>query len=240
MKTLIFTDLDNSLIFTKKKIVNFNKKYWIQFTYGQNNESYIHKNVLELINNTLEHTNSELIIVTSRNLESYKKTFFYLNNEWRKKIKYIINNFGKDIYYGSNLKKVKEYKINYDKKLYLKYINNFINYINKITPIINGIKKINIIDNTYVEFKLYDNQTHIKNILKNLINNMFSNKFSIYESANTLSFYPIYLDKVKAVKYILNKEKEIFSIGIGDSLSDKKFLKLMDLKILPKNNQFNI
>lgn len=240
MKNLIFADLDNSLIFTKKRIKNFDKNIWKQFTKGQTNESYIHKNTLLILENILKYSKSELIIVTSRNLKSYKKTYFYLEDMWRKKIKYVINNFGKDIYKGYNLLKDNNYIINYDQKLYLKYLNNFLNFVKNKSQIFLEIKNYKLIEDTYVEFKFEDNKQHIKNVLKDLMSNQFPNKFSIYESQHTLSFYPKPLNKAKAVKYIIENEPNGFYIGIGDSLADKDFLGVMNLKILPENNQFNI
>jgi hydroxymethylpyrimidine pyrophosphatase-like HAD family hydrolase len=64
----------------------------------------------------------------------------------------------------------------------------------------------------------------------------------VYLNGNNLSFVPSYLNKARAVDYYLNNiltypREDIMVLGLGDSFSDREFLKLCDFYIIPKFSQ---
>jgi hypothetical protein len=74
----------------------------------------------------------------------------------------------------------------------------------------------------------------------------FSEGVRIYLNDNNLSLLPDYLDKGPAVSYFIDtllisdgnmKREDLLLIGLGDSLSDKGFLKLCDYVVIPSESQ---
>jgi len=67
------------------------------------------------------------------------------------------------------------------------------------------------------------------------------NQFSIHRNANNLAVLPRCLDKSRAVNYVRQKLEseygEILTFGMGDSLSDARFMTACDYAILPRNSQ---
>jgi hydroxymethylpyrimidine pyrophosphatase-like HAD family hydrolase len=74
------------------------------------------------------------------------------------------------------------------------------------------------------------------------IQDLFSNAdlaFDVYQNEKTITILPSVINKKQAVKFLCDLLEPKLTIGIGDSLSDLKFLNFCDFKIISKLGELN-
>lgn len=233
-KILFFSDIDDTLIQTKRK-TDFSKKTVVASYDKDGNESSFFYEGTKVFIDTIIESGISFIPTTARNLSSYQRTVFYKN----KKIKYAILNFGGLILVNN--------KVDQEWEAYIsqQYKNTF-----SIKTIFDALKELlkessiqlKIIDNYYISIYNKNDLDNIE-VLKNLKSTLhtFLSKYTeyyLYENGNSFGILPNFLNKQFAVEYLINKESPILSIGAGDNISDLDFMRLTDFKLLPHNNLF--
>jgi len=233
-KILFFTDLDDTIIQTARKVDKDKGKS--VFAYKKDGEagSYIYNETL-LFLEKIKNAGIELIPTTARNLDSYKRTLFCKHFA----PKCIILNFGATILLsGTEDKEWKDRISDLYKKI--KPIDEIVSDIGKILN-----KEYNItvksVDNYYVSIhnKAFSGEedvlTHIKHKLESYIDIM-GGDFYIHENGNSFAILPNFINKGNAVEYIIKKRKPSLTIGAGDNPSDILFLNKMDFTMIPKKS----
>ena len=228
-KILFFSDIDDTLIFSKRK-VNFQKELVVA-GYNKDKEpfSYFYKDVKKLLDLLLE-AGITFIPNTARNLSSYKRTIFYKNE----KIKYAVLNFGGIILKNGKIcqewNEIIQHKYKYfDLKSIEKEIKQLFDF---------GVE-IKIIDNFYISIynKFFRDDENICSILENILTNYINGKnLKLYLNKNSFAIYPSFLGKEKATKFLIKELKPTLILGAGDSNSDLEFMKLANISILPTNS----
>ena len=70
----------------------------------------------------------------------------------------------------------------------------------------------------------------------------WADSWRFHINGNNLSMTPSGISKAKAVTYLLDKlrrDKEIFTIGVGDSVTDLEFMRLCDVWMTPSSSQID-
>lgn len=235
---LIFTDIDDTLIQTKRKIKDSSSFNNIG-SFDTNNEpsSFIDNSRLDFINSIL--LKNECIPVTARNIESIKRVNIPFNS-------FKVLNFG-----GTILNKDNSLNLEWHNKMILEQSNN------------NILDKLNILDSTeilpsnnYKLIKFFEDDLFVyynfRNTDLNIDNNiLFKNKleeylkkenidnFYIYLTDRDVTLIPKYIKKNIAVEYLINLIKPELSLGIGDHLNDFNFMSLCDFSIFPNDSSLS-
>ena len=232
-KILFFSDIDDTLIQTKRK-TDFSKKTVVaSYDKDGNESSYFYEGTKIFIDKIID-SDINFIPTTARNLASYQRTVFYKNP----KIKYAILNFG-----GLILK---------DNKVDQEWDEYISKEYKKITPIKTIFKDLEELLDNNIQIKIIDgyyisiyNKNKLDNIevlkeIKTGLEGFISkhNEYYIYENGNSFGILPNFLNKEHGVKYLMEKLSPILSIGAGDNISDLDFMKLTDFKLLPHNDLF--
>ena len=226
-----FSDLDDTLIQTKRK-TDFNKKVIVgSYTKEGAENSYFYEGTKIFVDNIIE-SGINFIPTTARNLDSYKRTVFFNNKE----IKHVILNFGALIIFedeeDENWSNI--IKLQYSKVKSMILLCSELNLLLKNEELDLVVK---IIDSYYISVynkNDLDNLDVIEKIRNTL--NLFvvdNPDFYVYENDNSFGILPNFLNKKFAVEYLMEKLSPILTIGAGDNISDLDFMKLADFKLLP-------
>jgi hydroxymethylpyrimidine pyrophosphatase-like HAD family hydrolase len=236
-KIFLFSDIDDTLIESERKI-SLDKKNYVIAGYKRNGlpHSYIRKGLKEYINIMLDN-NVIVIPTTARNMDSYERSIFQKN----KKIELAIIDFGATILLKNKIDK--EYK----KEIKLKYNNLELplkDMLYKIKKIIKKLNfkdkfKIRILNNFYIvlEFDKHNLDLNANRLIKNKLNKLLRKKenkeYHLFKNDSTFAILPNFLSKRTAVKYLIEKYKPIYSFGAGDNLNDLDFMELTDMLMIP-------
>lgn len=258
MKSVIFTDLDDTLFcsLNKHKQNNCNDSNDIEnlkpVAYLKDNSPICFANskqqqFLNIITQQLQNT--ILIPTTARNLDAFLRV---------KNIKFTneaILNYGGIILNYNEEKNTFELDNNYynliqnqakQQQNLLSYYSDFLQFYNNTSEFAND-GKIRIIYDFdlpfYLSVKSKNNNINLVEkfyllLQQELQKNNQQNIFTLYFNANNLALIPKYLNKKIAVDYLIkNKYKNNLTIGIGDAIVDLDFMKLCDYQICIKNTQ---
>jgi len=240
-KIFLFSDLDDTLITSKRKIPDFNE---FEFTVGGikrdgvTPHSFFKNGTLQFLNILIDSKEAHLIPVTARDLTSYKR--FVLSEDER--IKYAIINFG-----GVILKngKLDEYWNKHIKSQYNALDNQIKDIFDKSNEIIKEKKykdkvKASFIDGYYIAFRYIQKgekkkwHKKLKKALKLLIK-ATNQEYYIFENDSSVSILPHFLNKSKAVQHLIDKYEPSLTIGAGDNENDREFMKVCDFALVPKD-----
>lgn len=234
---IIFTDIDDTLMKTARKIENISST--IPGAIGNNgkNISFIDIPRQNLINKLL---NREVCIpVTARSEKSFKNLLIKFNHQ-------AILNFGATILNSDNtldlkwhesillksemLNQIKIFSaikarlknILYDFEIKTSFENDIYNYINFRDLSLNH-KKIATLQKA-IETVLYEQEV--------------LDSFYFYNTDKDLTLLPKFIRKEHAVVYLINEKynKNELSIGIGDNKNDLSFMSCCDFAMLPSDS----
>ncbi len=225
-KIIFFSDIDDTLIFSKRKI-DFNRQIEVG-AWNREGEpfSYFYKETKFLLDILLK---AGIIFIpnSARNLESYQRTVFYQN----KNIKYAILNFGGLILENNQIDKKWEKKVTQKlTKLNLEKLKN------KLEKKFKFEIQIKIIDGFYISIynKFHRGEKKYSQKIDKILRKFVKNKdLKLYSNIESFALYPKFLGKERAMKYLLKKLNPTFVIGAGDSDADLEFLNLSDIAIIP-------
>lgn len=230
----VFVDLDDTLFQTKRK----NSNAIIQATESPNlsTVSYMSEEQNALLNMFKKDHYTKIIPVTARDREQYFRTYISRDPF----VEYASLYFGGVIMKNGKIDNYWKKKVN----LELKKTNLQINQLHSVLKerLDKKVFLINNIDDYYINIKNKNrlNYTVTNNECVKLINELELNEYFIHHNDNNISIVPKSLDKKRAVEYLIDKEKPILTIGIGDSQSDWGFMDQCDFKIIPQYSQLNM
>lgn len=236
-KIFFFTDLDDTLIHSHRKLQE--DKEYKEAGYNKKGDphSYICHGTYKYINALID--NGVIVIpTTARNKGAYSRSIFYDDN----RINLAIIDFGANILinnqedetYREIIEKEYEnlqYSLDYTYIKLLEFLSNF-NLKYQID--------IRVQDNHYIALS-YDklkNNNQFNEFFKNLLEESFlTDEYYLYWNNSSFSILPKFLNKNKAVKYLIKKCKPIFTMGAGDNINDLDFMKSTDMLLIPNNSQ---
>lgn len=232
-KAILFIDLDDTIFQTKRK----NEMGTIPVTKHENpnNISYMTKGQDIFMDIFFSYPELEVIPITARNTEQYSRTYLSKNNS----INTYVTCFGADIH---NLNGLDIYWKEWVDKSYINLNPELENLFEKIYRAANPENfNVSISENRYIIAKNKSKDINIytlqNQILKSDLIKFISDDYFIHFNSNYLAIIPKFIDKMKAVEYIINKYNPVLTIGAGDSISDYNFMSLCNYKIIPSNSQ---
>jgi hydroxymethylpyrimidine pyrophosphatase-like HAD family hydrolase len=90
-------------------------------------------------------------------------------------------------------------------------------------------------------------ETALAELQKSLINNheaVKSGRLYCHSNGNNLAVLPSVIGKAHAVRFLMARYRQehpaIFTVGMGDSTTDKPFMALCDYAVIPKNTQLGL
>ena len=222
------TDLDRTIIFSSK-FINNKKNIICVEKKGNNPISYMTMEAISKFKELKEKNNLKIIPVTTRSLEQFKRVepvqdceFAITSNggiilkngeileSWQKYIENILDNYKKDF------------------EVLEKYILKFKDCYERNPK---------LIDNTFVFMKLLNNEDKIKKILIQLDNELDKSKWAFTLQGLKLYIIPKEINKENALLYLKEYLKEDIIITSGDGKLDYNFLKVGNIRIIPKNSE---
>lgn len=222
-KILIFSDLDNTIWYSKRHLNNYNEGTLTIGTYDK--KGYPHGFITEKEKKFLNLINTKdtiFIPVTARNHEQYQRTILY-----KEKLPYSFLNLSSTLLLNN--------MIDHD---WYHYIENLKKdyFFNDVET---TLKTMNITfqkqDNNYFYFST-KNLSNIDETIINLKNNIVDT-WDIIKSTDTVFIKPDFIDKKLGVQYLIDKLNPELTIGIGDSIMDKNFLDIVDFSVLPQKSE---
>lgn len=230
----LFTDLDDTLWQTKRKIENFHEDLK-QVTTSPTNPSFMKEEQEVFSELFLNHPNVSVIPITARELNQYKRTFLYDD----KRVKLAVIYFAGAILYENKIDTTWQKIIN-DKYTKLnKELSTLKNQIREKIEVNWEDFKFRDMDGFYLNIKYRDRTTYkepIKEVFESLLD-MEIDGFSINSNDNNIAIIPKFLNKEMAIEYIVDKYKPKLTLGAGDSLSDFAFMQKSHYIITPNNSQ---
>jgi len=218
-KVLFFADLDDSIFQTKRK--DETGKYKATFPKNILKTSYYTRTQYNLLNFILKNQDIVFIPLTARTEEQFQRTKIYKEQQAP------IYSF----YYGSSL------FINGKEHLkYKKYISDqsslVYDSLSKIILLFN--KKYPEVNFNNINGKYYTtdskNKIHLDYLLELL--KQADAAVDIYSEGKYITIIPKVCNKSTVVKFLQQQLKPIFTIGMGNSISDLDFLNLCNFKII--------
>ena len=223
-KIFFFSDIDNTLIQTKRK-TDFSKDTIVaSFNRDGEESSYFYRGTKLFIDKILD-SGIILIPTTARSISSYNRTIFA--NESR--IKYVILNFGATIIIDGKIDI--EWQRDIAKRLLEVDLEKLYDEVREVLNIDLDIK---IIDGYYINIhnKIALDNLEIKNILEEFIKNR--PYLHLHHNDNSFAILPIFINKKLAVEYLIDIYNPTLTLGAGDNKSDLDFMKITDFKLIPK------
>lgn len=222
-----FTDLDRTLIYSKKFIDE--KLDYISIEKNNNEDiSFITKRSIHLIR-TIQKNNL-IIPTTTRNIEQYNRIDFYKNN-----IEFpmaIVCNGGCILYKGQRMKlwdefigeelrnceelrKIKEIVLSYGK--------------------LRGVEKVRDVYNMFF-YMVVNKKVFREKDLQEIRDCLESYKWNIYLSGRKIYFIPEIIRKEVAINFLLQYLKEENYSALGDSIMDLNMLEFSRKAFIPRNS----
>ena len=232
----LFTDLDDTLWQTKRKIENFHPNLK-QVTSSLTHPSFMREDQELFSELFLNHPDISVIPITARELNQYKRTYLY-NDE---RVKLAVIYFSGMILYENRVDEEWQKIINhkYAKlKFQLTKLQKLIK--NHIKVKWDEFKFVNV-DDFYLNIKYIDRNTYKEPIkyVYEILKEMELDGFSINSNDNNIAILPEFLNKELAINYIIDKYKPRLTLGAGDSLSDLGFMQKSNYLIIPQKSQIN-
>lgn len=235
-KIVLFSDLDDTLIKTKRKLDN-SKKHIVA---GFNKKGEEHSFITDGLNSYLDillNAGVQIIPTTARNAGAYGRSIFSKDN----RIKIAIIDFGANILI--NNKPDKEYA-NLVKDKYNNLSMPLSVLHDKIMELLLNVTteqklSIKILDEYYLLIR-YDKDKldeKFNNLFKKILDEFLPDEYYLYYNQTTFSILPKFLNKSMAVKYIKDKITPVLTFGLGDNINDFDFMKETDMVMLPKDCQ---
>jgi len=233
-QTILFSDLDDTLIQTKRK-TDFTRNTIVAATNRQGeNSSYIYKETKDFLDGMIKQ-GIELIPVTARNLSAYKRTF--MENTYSPK--YAVLNFGGTILVNG------EVDMDWDEKIKKEYahIPSFSMIKSQVVSRTSDLDvdiNVSIVDDFYISVNspTLKNDKKVLSFLKKTIKDIieFYPSLHIYESDNSFAILPNCISKRRGVEYLISKLEPTMTIGAGDNINDLSFMDCCTFKIIPTNS----
>lgn len=235
----VFSDLDRSIIYSKRFLGENSKELEIEVYKGEN-ISYISRKTVNLIKKI--NKNSCFIPTTTRTIEQFKRIEFA---KYGLNFKYAITSNGGNILINGEIDK--DYKIFIEKKLEQSLsIDDTIKLLQKYKSL-DGIKKIRKAEELFFYIVVDKEEFDLKSI-EGFIREIKGLNWDTYINGTKVYFVPSALKKSTAIKYICDKLNYKQTFAIGDSIMDKDMLEFCrrsyllshgDLvNMLQKENQF--
>lgn len=220
--TFFVTDLDKTLIFSKKFIKNEDVE---TIEYKDNQElSYMTKTAL----NTLKAINEKITIIpiTSRSFEQYKRINLNM------KFKYTILSNGGTILCNDIIDN--EWKEIIKKEFSKMNLTNVEALLHNSSSLFENYYELR--DNSYYYARIKENQEFV--VLK-LLKPFLGKDWNCFIQDNKLYVMPKIVSKENALKYLIKKYNLDLSnsFGAGDGRQDEKFLSLVPNKISFKDSE---
>ena len=195
---IVFSDLDRSIIYSKRFLKDDTTKLEIEIYNGEN-ISYISKETVELIKKIKQ--NSYFIPTTTRTIEQFKRISF---SKYGLDFKYAVTSNGGNILVNGEV----------DKDI-IELLENY--------KSIKGIKKIRKAEELFL-YIVIDRDTFDFKLLQPFIDEIKKLNWDTYINGTKIYFLPAELKKSTAVKYLCNKLQHKDTFAIGDSIMDKDML----------------
>ena len=212
---VVFSDLDRSIIYTKRFLGEDKSVLEIEI-YKNENISYISKKTVELIKQIKEKI--EFIPTTTRTIEQFKRIEF---SKYDIDFKYTITTNGGNILVDGEIDR--EYKSFINQKLKNSlHIDETMKLLEEYKNI-KGIKKIRKADDLFF-YIVVDNNIFDLKYIESFISKIKDLNWETYINGTKLYFLPKELKKSTAIKYICDKFGYKDTFGIGDSIMDKDML----------------
>lgn len=222
-----FTDLDRTLIYSKKFLDDNSKGICVE-KYNGEDISYMTNKAVEQLITIL---NSKIVIpTTTRSIEQYERIEFAKNNivfNWA-----IVCNGGCIIHNGERLK---EWDNIIEEKL--KYCGSFEEVRKSFEHYENvaGILKVREIYNMFF-YMVVNKEEFIKESIEAFVKFLEKENWNVYYSGRKIYFIPNAIKKEEAIKFIVEKLKIKSFTALGDSIMDEGMLEIADNAIVPKGS----
>lgn len=233
---IIFTDIDDTLMKTKRKIHNTSECTIGAYSESGEALSYIEPFRQDFICTFLEK--HIFIPVTARSYSALNRVQIQFNYEK-------IINFGAHILDSNN-------KLLSDWHDSINYQQHCLNIVDKISFIENSFllpKYMELIKRTeFGNFIFLNFRNSHLNLEENIL---FSKKledfleynniqdFYVYTTDRDVTMIPCYIKKELAVEFLLKKYSDMTSIGIGDHTNDFNFMHLCNFSIFPNDSSIS-
>jgi hydroxymethylpyrimidine pyrophosphatase-like HAD family hydrolase len=243
-KIYLFTDLDDTLIYTKRK-TDFSRETLLGATNREGEvSSYIYKNVKDWLDKMVKSGMFEIVPTTARNLESYMRTLFYREYKFSN----AILNFSGTILHNCEIDREwdeivqKQYRDIPEISEVLNWTNTFFrkNLQKEMIPTIKSI------DNLYISIynKNFREEPEISAIVGKFVQSLLEERgllddFYIYKNDASFGILPKFLNKKFAVEYLIERDRPQFVMGAGDNISDWDFMNIGDFSIVPRGSNLN-
>ncbi|MBU5336864.1 HAD hydrolase family protein [Intestinibacter bartlettii] len=212
---VVFSDLDRSIIYSKRFLGENSKELEIEVYKGEN-ISYISQKTVNLIKEI--NKNSCFIPTTTRTTEQFKRIEF---SKYGLNFKYAITSNGGNILIDGDIDK--DYKIFIEKKLELSSsIDDTIKLLEKYKSVY-GIKKIRKAEEFFFYIVVDKEEFDLRSI-EGFIREIKGLNWDTYKNGTKVYFVPSALKKSTAIKYICDKLNYKQTFAIGDSIMDKDML----------------
>ena len=224
---IYFTDLDRTLIYSKK-FIDKKLDYISIEKYNNEDISFITRKAIALIK--LIQKNNLIIPTTTRSIEQYNRIEFYKNNiefPWA-----IVCNGGCILYKGKILKEWDKFIVESMKQCeeLRKVKEMFSNYSN-----LKGIEKVRDVYNMFFYIVINKELFHEED-LEDFKVYLDSCKWNVYSSGRKIYFIPKIIRKEVAIKFLLEYLKEEKYNALGDSVMDLNMLELAGRAFVPRES----
>lgn len=226
---VVFSDLDRSIIYSKKFIQEESNPLDIEIYNGEN-ISYISRKTIENIKKI--EKSSDFIPTTTRTIEQFKRINF---KKYGLDFKQAITSNGGNILINGEIDR--EYKSLIDGKLKLSSPICDIIKLFEEYKYIEGIRKFRIAENLFFYIVIDQDRFDLKNL------NSFTEKirdlnWDVYVSGRKVYFLPRGIKKSTALKYICDKYGYKNTFAIGDSTMDEDMLNFCNYSYILKHGDF--
>lgn len=228
--SILFLDLDDTIFQTKRR--NDTGIFEATVSEKKPNVSYMTNYQKIFFDMFLQIENLKIIPLTARILEQYKRVTILKNT----------NITEASLYFGGMILKNMEIDINWDNIVKNKYknLNLTLNELhNKVNNLIDKSSfKVSILDGFYLSIKNKDpKDKEAMKLLYSEVQKLVNDEYFIHFNNNNIALVPEFIGKKHTAQYFIEKYEPEMTIGMGDSISDLKFMELCDFKIVPSKSQ---
>lgn len=230
---IIFTDIDDTLMKTKRKIKDISSCEIGAYSESGEALSYIEPKRIDFIQNFLEK--HFFIPVTARSLSALQRVQIQFNNEK-------VINFGAHILDKDN-KIITQWN---DLIIHQQNIGNILSKIERIKKDFLLPDNVQLIERNENEVFVFLNFRNKNLLLSENID--FSKRlteflslhnigdFYLYITDRDVTLIPQYIKKELAVEFLLERYSNMTSVGIGDHKNDFSFMHLCDFSVFPNDS----